>query len=109
MSTDIKLSEIQLTKVIQSSRFICNIIIDLDKFGKLLGKKVLTNVTVPFAKDVLPRLVSTIALNAAANAQNKLELRISGKEAVGVGKKLSLFISNEDMDYILRIIYSLED
>ena len=104
MSTDIKLSEIQLTKVIQSSRFICNIIIDLDKFGKLLGKKVLTNVTVP-----LPRLVSTIALNAAANAQNKLELRISGKEAVGVGKKLSLFISNEDMDYILRIIYSLED
>ena len=36
------------------------------------------------------------------------ERKISGKGAVKVGKKFTLFISNEDMNDILKIIKSLE-
>ena len=50
-----------------------------------------------------------IASNAASNAINKVERRISGKRIVMAGKGFTLFISNEDMDDIIRIINSLED
>ena len=38
-----------------------------------------------------------------------MKKKISGKEAVRVGKGFTLFISNEDMNYIFKIIKSLED
>ena len=44
-----------------------------------------------------------------SNVINKFERKIIGKGIVRVGKGFTLFISNEDMDDIIRIIRSLED
>ena len=57
----------------------------------------------------MPGLVGNIALNAASNAINKIERRISGKRVAKAGKELTPLISKEDMDDIIRIIKSLED
>ena len=55
MSTDIKLSKVQLAKIIQLGgllhKMICNVI------GKL-GKEALTEFAVPLAKDILLQLVT---------------------------------------------------
>ena len=98
MSTDIKLSKAQISKIIQSG----------GSFGSWLGnlgKKALTNIAIPLARDNLPGLVS----NLISNAINKFERKISGKGAVRAGKGFTLFISNEDMIVIIKIIKSLED
>ena len=98
MSTDIKLSKAQISKIIQSG----------GSFGSWLGnlgKKVPTNIAIPLARDNLHKLVSTLA----SNAINKFERKISGKGAVRAGKGFTLFISNEDMNDIIKIIKSLED
>ena len=47
--------------------------------------------------------------NVASNAINKSERKISGKGAVRAGERFTLFILNEDMNYIIKIIKSLED
>ena len=97
MSTDIKLSEAQISKIIQSG----------GSFGSWLGnlgKKALTNIAIPLARDNLPGLVS----NLTSNAINKFERKISGKGAVRAGKGFTLFISNEDMNDIIKIVKSLE-
>ena len=98
MSTDIKLSKTEISKIIQSG----------GSFGSSSansGKKALTNVAAPLAKDNLPGLVS----NLTSNAINKLERKISGIEPVRAGKRITLFISNEEMNDIIRLIKSLED
>ena len=89
MSTNIKLSKSQISKIIQSSR----------SFGSWLGnlgKKAPTNVAIPLARDNLPGLIS----NLTSNPMNKFERKISGKGAVRTGKGFTLFISNEDMNDI---------
>ena len=91
-----KLSKAQMSKTIQSS----------GSFGSWLanlGKKALTNVAIPLARDNLPGLVS----NLTSNAINKFDRKISGKGAVRAGKGFTLFISNEDMNDIIKIIKSL--
>ena len=98
MSTDIKLSKAQISKIIQSA----------GSFGSWLsnlGKKALANIAIPLARDNLPGLVS----NLTSNAINKPETKISGKVAVRAGKGFTLFISNDDMNDIIKIIKSLED
>ena len=93
MSADIKLSKAQISKIIQSGR----------SFGSWLGnleKKALTNITIPLARDNLPGLVSNLALNAI----NKFERKISGKGAMRAGKGFTSFISNEDVNDIIKII-----
>ena len=55
----------------------------------------------------MPGLVSKLASNAALNAINKCERKISGTGAVRVGKGFILFISNEDVDDIIKIVNSL--
>ena len=93
MSADIKLSKAQISKIIQSSR----------SFGSWLGnleKKALTNITIPLARDNLPGLVSNLALNAI----NKFERKISGKGVMRAGKGFTSFISNEDVNDIIKII-----
>ena len=53
MSTDIKLSKAQISKIIQSG----------GSFGSWLGnlgKKALTNIAIPLTKDNLPGLVSNL-------------------------------------------------
>ena len=71
MSTDIKLSKAQMSKVIQSG----------ESFGTWLanlGKKALTNIVIPLARDNLSRLVS----NLTSSAINKFDRKKSGKGAV---------------------------
>ena len=56
MSTDIKLSKAQISKIIQSG----------GSFGSWLGnlgKKALTNIAIPLARDNLPGLVSNLTSN----------------------------------------------
>ena len=98
MSTGIKLSKAQTSKIIQSGGSFGSWLENLDK-------KVLTNVLIPFARDNLPRSVS----NITSYAINKFERNISGKEALRTRKRLPLFISNEDMNDIIKIKKSQED
>ena len=56
------------------------------------------NYDVPFARDKLPGFVSNVVSNASLNAMNKFESRISGKGAIKAGKKLTLFVLNEEME-----------
>ena len=69
-----------------------------------LGKKVLTNIAIPLAIDNLTELVS----NLISNAINKSGRKISGKGAVRAGQGFSLFILNEDINDIIKIIKLLE-
>ena len=62
-----------------------------------------------FSKNNLPGFVSNIVSNAASNTINKFEGRTSEKGAVSVEKRFNLFILNEDMDDIIKIVKSLED
>ena len=75
MSMDIKLSQAQISKIIQSGGLLgfC--------LGKL-GKKVVTDFSIAFAKNNLSGLVRNLASNAASNAINTFERRISGKGAL---------------------------
>ena len=61
--------------------------------------------SISLVRNKLPQLVR----NSASNAINKFERKISGKGAVIAGKRFTLFISNEDMNDIVKIIKSLED
>ena len=42
----------------------------------------MTDLAIPFAKDVLPGLVSNMASNATSNVIDKLGRKINGKEAI---------------------------
>ena len=68
-------------------------------------KKALTNVAILLARDNL----SGLASNLTSSAINKFDRKISGKGAVRAGKGFTLFISNEDMNDIIKIIKSLGD
>ena len=81
MLTDIKFSKTQISKKI-SIRLI---------FGSWLGnlgKKELTNIAIPFARDNLPGLVS----NLTSNAINKFERKVSGRGAARAVKGFTFFI-----------------
>ena len=88
MSTDMKLSKAQISKIIQSG----------GSFGSWLGnlgKKALTHVAVPLARDNLPGLVSNLILNAInKNAINKFERKIIGK---------NLSEQEKDLLYLFRM------
>ena len=97
MSTDIKFGKAQLSKIIHS----CG---SFDFWLGNLGKKALTNIAIPLARDNLLG-----ASNLTSNGTNKIERKINGKGAVRAEKLFTLFISNEDVDDIIKIIKSLED
>ena len=106
MWTDINLSGSRLPKITQLGGFLgCWL---GENIGKL-GKKAVRDLAIPFTKNKLPGIVSNIASNAASNALNKFKRRISEKEAVSAGNEFTLFILNEDMDDVIRIIKSPED
>ena len=93
MSTDIKLSKAQVSKINQS----------VESFGFWLrnfGKKALTNIAISLVRDKLPGLVS----NLTSNAINKFERKISGKGAVRAGKGFTLFTSNVDVNDVIKVI-----
>ena len=62
------------------------------------------DLTVLLSKDVLPKL----ATKTTSSVLDKLERKISGKGAVRAEKGFTLFISNEDVDDIFKIVESLK-
>ena len=60
-------------------------------------KKLLLDLIVPFAKDILPKLET----KATSVVIVKFERKMEGQEAVRAEKGFILSISKEDLDYIL--------
>ena len=90
-SKEIRLSKAQISKIIQSR----------ESFGSWQGnlfKQVVTDFEIPLARDNLFGLVS----NLAPNSINKFERKIAARAEKGI----TLFILNEDMNYIIKIIKS---
>ena len=88
MSTDLKLSKAQISKIIQSGGFL----------GLLWSK--LVKVAIPLAKNVLVPL----GITAAASAIDKeIQKKIHGSGTT------TLIISNEEKNDIMKIVQALED
>ena len=96
MSTDIKLPNAQISKIIQSGRFLGK------RLGPLLktGLPLIKNVIKPLANSVLIPLGLTAAASAAdAGTQKKI---------LGSGTT-TLVISNEEINDMMKIVQPLED
>ena len=100
LSTDIKFSKRQLSKMIQSGGFLGKLLGPLLKTGLPLIKSVIK----PLAKGVLVPLGLTAAASAADAGIHKKILG-SGSDH----NNTILIISNDEMDDILKIVKSLED
>ena len=100
LSTDIKLSKAQLSKMMQSGGFLGKLLGPLLKTGLLLIKSVIK----PLAKSVLIPLGLTVAASAADAGMHKKILG-SGSD----NNNTILIISDDEMDDILKIVKSLED
>ena len=70
-----------------------------------LGKKALINLAIPLAENV----VSKLATKATSAILDKFKRKITGKRTVRAGKWFTLFVSNKDMDDIIKIVESLEN
>ena len=92
MSTDIKLSKAQISKIIQSGGFL----------GKLLGPLLKTGL--PLSKSAIKPL-GLLGLTAASSA---IDAGIHKKIYCGSGTT-TLIISNEEMNDIMKIVQALED
>ena len=100
MSTDIKLSKAQISKIIQSGGFLGSLL------SKLAGS--LMKLTVPLAKSILVPLETTAAASATdAGIQKKIHG--SGHFSDSASKTTTLIISNEELNYIIKIVQALED
>ena len=92
MSTDLKLSKAQISKIIQSGGFLGSL---LSKLAGLLMK-----VAIPLAKNVLAPLgIATAASATDAEIQKKIH---------GSGTT-TLMISNEEINDIMKIVQVIED
>ena len=97
LSTDMKLSKTQISKMTQPGRFL----------GRLLGPlltaelPLMKNVIKPLAKSVLIPLGSTAAASAADAGIHKKVLRS--------GNIITVIISNDEIEDIIKIVKSLED
>ena len=100
LSTDIKFSKAQLSKMIQSGGFLGKLLGPLLRTGLPLMKSVIK----PLAKSVLVPLGLTAAASAADAGIHKKILG-SGSDH----NNTMLIISNEEMEDILKIVKSLED
>ena len=103
LSTDIKLSKTQLSKMIQSGRFLGRLLGPLLKTGLPLIK----NVIKPLAKSVLIPLGLTAAASAADAGIHKKILG-SGHNRPS-HNNTTLIISNDEIEDIIKIVKSLED
>ena len=91
MSTDIKLSKAQISKIVQSGGFL----------GKIIGPLLKTGL--PLLKSVITPL-GLLGLTAASSA---IDAAVQ-KKIYGSGKT-TLIISNEEMNDIMKIVQALED
>ena len=92
MSSDLKLSKAQISKIIQSGGFLGSLL------SKLAGP--LMKVAIPFTKNVLASLgITAAALAMDAGIQKK-------KNGSGT---TTLIISNEEMNNIMKIVKAFED
>ena len=89
MSTDIKLSKTQISKIIQSGGFL----------GKILGPLLKTGL--PLIKTVIKPLAKSVLISSAADAGIQKKIYGSGTT--------TLVISNEEMNDIMKIVQALED
>ena len=96
MSTNLKLSGAQISKIIESGGFLGRLLGPLLKTGLPLIK----NVIKPLAKSVLISLGFTAAASAADAGVHK--------KILGSGTA-TLIISNEEMNNVMRIFQALED
>ena len=96
MSTDLKFSKAQISKIIQSGGFLSKLLGPLLKTGLPLIK----NAIKPLAKSVLIPLGLTAAASAADAGIHK--------KILGSGNT-TLIISNEKMNDIMKIVQALED
>ena len=92
MSTEIKLSRAQILKIIQSGGFLGSLL------SKLAGP--LMKVAIPLAKDVLTPLGITAA---ASEIDAGIQKKIHGSGTI------TLIISNEEMNDIMKSVQALED
>ena len=92
MSTHIKLSKAQITKIIQSAGFLGSLL------SKLAGP--LMKVAVLVAKNI----VAPLGITAAASA-----IDAGIKKKIHGSRTTTLIISNEEMNDVIKIIQSLED
>ena len=99
LSTDIKLSKTQLSKMIQSGGFLGRLLGSLLKTGLPLMKSVIK----PLAKSVL---IPLRLMAAASAADAGIHKKILGS---GHNNNTTLIISNDEMDDISKIVKSLED
>ena len=90
MSTDLKLSKAQISKIIQSGEFL----------GSLVSKLALIKVAAPLAKNILTPLEITAAASAI-DAEIRRKIHGSGTT--------TLIISSEEINDIMKIIQALED
>ena len=92
MSTDLKLSKAQISKILQSGGFLESLL------SKLAGPWI--KVAIPLAKNVLTPLGITAAASAIdARTQKKIHGSVT----------TTLIISNEKMNDIMKIVQALED
>ena len=101
LSTDIKFSKAQLSKMIQSGGFLGKLLGPLLKTGLPLIKSVIK----PLAKSILVPLGLTAAASAADAGIHK---KILGSGSNNNNNTI-LIISNDEMNDILKIVKSLED
>ena len=92
MSTDLRLSKAQISKIIQSGGFLRSLL------SKLAGP--LMKVAIPLAKNVLAPLGIT---TAASGTNAGIQKNIHGSGTT------TLIISNEEMNDITKIVQALED
>ena len=92
MSTDIKLTKVEISKIIQSGGFLGSLL------SKLAGP--LMKVAVSLAKNILAPLGIT-ATAAAIDGAIQKKMHGSGET--------NLIISNEEMNNIMKIVQALED
>ena len=93
MSTDLKLSKAQISKIIQSGGFLGSLL------SKLAGP--LMRVAAPLAKNILGPLGTTTAASAIGAAIQKKKIHGSGTT--------TLIISNEEKNDIMETVQALED
>ena len=84
-----------MSKITQSVGFLCKMLANF-------GIKILLDLAVALAKNVLPKL----ATKATLSILDKFGRKIRGKKA---GKGFTLFVSSEYINYVIKIVKSLED